>query len=150
MKKLSAILGAVALSFGFAANANAGADVYVVKFRADWCGPCKVLEPQIDQALSTLNDETVELVNLDISSSQDWDRSIDKSFQKDIVPLFNKYAGLTGFAVIVDAKTRTPVGCINKRHDAYTMASAISSAKHSALNGSGEFACPPAHNKPPS
>ncbi len=37
----------------------------LVDFWAEWCGPCKILSPRVDEAASEMDDVTVAKVNVD-------------------------------------------------------------------------------------
>lgn len=41
----------------------------IVDFYADWCGPCKIMEPQFKKAAETLTD--VQFAKLDVDGAQD-------------------------------------------------------------------------------
>jgi len=39
--------------------------VKILDFYADWCGPCKTQDPILEQVTETIDDVTVEKVNVD-------------------------------------------------------------------------------------
>jgi len=65
-----------------------------------------------------------------------------------------KYVGLTGFAAVVDKKSRRTIGCVNENYDASQVAELIKRAariphRSAASVRVDNFKCPPAHNKLP-
>ena len=117
-------------------------------FRADWCPPCKVVEPRLDQALDRLRDPAIEYVEIDISSSGASEIGAHAAFDREIVPQYNRWLGLTGFAAVVDATTKQTLGCVNMLYDATSMATHIRNLKAHALRDSQtmDLTCPEANN----
>ena len=74
--------------------ASAASDLYVVMFRADWCGPCKIVEPNLASAMSILADPSIEYVNIDISSPSLSEISAHRAFDLEIVPQYNTWLGV--------------------------------------------------------
>lgn len=95
------------------ANAPANIDMYVVMFRADWCGPCKIVEPNLDRALNVLADPGIEYVTIDITTPGRSEASAHRAFDRNFVPQYNQWMGVTGFAAIIDADTKRTLGCVN-------------------------------------
>lgn len=149
---IKAALLAGATLFGMTASTTAAAltnpDMYVVVFRADWCGPCKILEPQLQQAMRNLHDPSIEYVVIDISNPGISEISSHRAFDRQIVPQYNKWLGVTGFAVIVDGDTKRTLGCVNRTYDAGSMTMHIKNLKTYALanRASNDFTCPKANN----
>lgn len=153
MKKIIALLGAASVAFAFGTSAQA-ADVVVMKFRADDCVSCAVMESQVDTALAMVGTDKVQEVTVDSSNAALWEKGAHESFDADVVPVFNKYVGLTGFAAVVDKKTRKTIGCVNENYNASQVAELIQRAAripHSTAASVrvDNFNCPPAHNKLP-
>ena len=123
-------------------------DLYVVMYRADWCPPCKIVEPAIDQALATLRDPAIEYVEIDISTPGLGERGAHAAFDRQIVPQYNKWLGLTGFAAIIDATNKQTLGCVNMLYDADSMATHIRNLKTYAVRDqtSLDLTCPEANN----
>ena len=151
-KLLSAAVLVVAFSLGlssvsFADQPAVKPDIYVVMFRADWCAPCKVVEPRLSQALAGLHDPAIEYVNIDISGGQsEWNSHA--VFDRQIVPQYNKWLGVTGFAAIIDADTKRTLGCVNMNYNAEAMQIHIQNLKRLALKNQPNFdlTCPEANN----
>jgi len=104
---LKTAIAATALTLGMGSTANSMAktpDVYVVMFRADWCAPCKVVEPALGQALAKLRDPGIEYVNIDISRGNG-DLNAHTVFDRGLVKQYNSWMGVTGFAAIIDGDT---------------------------------------------
>lgn len=153
MKKFSTLLGAAALLSAFAAPAQA-ADVVVVKFRADDCASCAIMESQVESAVSMVGTPTVKAITVDISDAARWEAGAHAAFDANVVPVFNKYVGLTGFAAVVDVKTRQTIGCVNENYNASQVAALLQRATGQAVRTNAStridnFQCPPAHNKAP-
>jgi len=81
-----------------------------------------------------------------------------EAFDRDIVPVFNQWVGLPGFAAVVDAKSKRVIGCVNSTFDANEMAREIrqmaSKAQGSAYLSNASVSskttrCPAAHNVDP-
>lgn len=116
------------------ASANSSADMYVVMFRADWCGPCKIVEPKLDKALQSLGDSSIEYVTIDITTPDRSEISAHRAFDRNIVPQYNSWMGVTGFAAIIDADTKKTLGCINMVYDAASMQMHIKNLKTYAVS----------------
>ena len=106
------------------------AEVYSVLFYADWCGSCKVLDPNIEKARgqSDLDNKSVLFVRLDLTDATKRHQS---SLMADALGLGNFYkenAGATGFALLVDAETKKIITKITKKSDAKVISSQIKSA----------------------
>jgi thiol-disulfide isomerase/thioredoxin len=122
-------------------------DIYVVMFRADWCAPCKVVEPRLSEALQGLADPKIEFINIDISGGYgDW--NANAVFDRGIVQQYNMWMGVTGFAAIIDGDTKQTLGCINMEYDAGSMAMHIRNLQAHAKQNSATFdlTCPEANN----
>ncbi len=153
MKKLITLLGAATVALSFSATAQA-ADVVVMKFQADDCQSCAIIGSQVDTAMAMVGTDRVQEVTVDVSNAALWEKGAHESFDADVVPVFNKYVGLTGFAAVVDKKTRRTIGCVNENYDASQVAELIKRAAripHSSAASTrvDNFKCPPAHNKLP-
>ena len=152
MKKFTVLLGTAFLALSVsAANAAERPDVYVVKFRADNCQQCVQLDSQLHNAMSMVNSPRVEEVTIDSSNGLKWEVSAHTAFDRNIVPQFNKWVGLTGFVAVIDRETRQTIGCVDSKDDTYKMANFIKSAvqlphETAVSNRNGQFSCPPTFN----
>jgi len=154
MKNLVAILSATALTAAFGATAYAASpDVYVVNFRNDDSPHSMKLDNELYAAISMAG-ANAEQVVIDTSNAAKWEKGAHEAFDRDIVPVFNKWVGLPGFAAIVDAKSKRVMGCVNSSFSSSEIASQISSM---ASRASGNYLsnasaamkttqCPAAHN----
>ncbi len=142
--KLLSVLTIIGLGTSFAAKAQQRPDMYVVMFRADWCAPCKVVEPNLQQALTMLDDPSIQYINIDITDSLRSERSAHLAFDAAISSQYNQWYGLTGFAAIIDADTKNTLGCVTLIYDADTMARHIKNLKSYALANRTNFdiTCP--------
>lgn len=123
-------------------------DVYVVMFKADWCAPCKVVEPNLQQALSILRDPRVEYLEIDISNPGLSEIGAHKAFDRNIVAQYNSWLGVTGFAAVIDGDTKQTLGCINMLYDASSAATHIRNLKTFAVANQPSFdlTCPEPNN----
>ena len=150
----AAALAALGLAFSPAPKADAQMpmqipaqvrpEIYVVVFRADWCGPCKIVEPALNTALGRLRDPQIEFVTIDITTPFLSERSAHAAFDRNIVAQYNQWMGVTGFAAIIDADTKATLGCVNMRYNADAMAAHIGNLKTYAVAGQPAFdiTCP--------
>ena len=134
--------------FGISASAMPQPDLYVVMFRADWCPPCKVVEPRLDTALGNLRDPGIEYVEIDISNPSLSELGAHAAFDRDIVDQYNRWLGLTGFAAIIDATTKQTLGCVNTLYDDQAMTAHIRNLKTYAVRDATSFdlTCPEPNN----
>jgi len=153
--KLLAALGAAAATAALSTGVPAAAQtpmqtqaqmpaMYVVMFRADWCAPCKIVEPNITRALNTLRDPSIEYVTFDITDPGRSELSAHRAFDRQIVPQYNSWMGVTGFAAIIDGDTKRTLGCVNMMYDAESTAMHIRNLKTYAVSNqpSMDFTCP--------
>lgn len=155
MKKITAILSTTILcATATIATAAERPDVYVVKFRADNCATCAVMEYQLDNAMNMVRSSKVELVTIDSTNGLKWEVSAHKAFDRDFVPQFNNWVGLTGFVAVIDRQSRRTIGCINDKQDMYKMANFIKATAglphdQTVSNRAGQFQCPAVFNVDP-
>lgn len=151
MKYVKTAIAATALTLGLGSATQAyqvpTPDVYVVMFRADWCAPCKIVEPALDEALRNLADPRIEYVYLDISGGQG-DYNANTVFDRGLVPQYNMWLGVTGFAAIIDGDTKQTLGCVNMTFKADDMAAHIRALQAQAHRNQPAFdmTCPAPNN----
>lgn len=109
-------------------------EIYVVMFRADWCAPCKVVEPALHDALNQLRDPGIEHLTIDITTPARSEISAHKAFDRRIVRQYNDWMGITGFAAIIDGDTKTTMGCVNISYDRPSMVTHIRNLKNLAVS----------------
>ena len=162
------------LTFGSALPALAASpDIYVVHFRNANDSNSARLDGQLSTAL-TISGVNAEEVIIDTSTAAKWEKGAHEAFDRDIVPIFNKWVGLPGFAAIVDAKSKRVIGCVNSSFSANELAEKIRQMASDATGGaylsranyelpqslknnyiiytsvnSRTTQCPPAHNVDP-
>lgn len=122
-------------------------DIYVVMFRADWCAPCKIIEPRLENVLDTFNDPKIEYVKIDIGNGNG-DLNAHTVFDRGLVQQYNTWLGVTGFAAIVDGDTKQTMGCVNMTYDTDTMGRHIRNLQENARRNEATFdlTCPAANN----
>jgi len=137
LKPLAFTLGLL----GMASTASA-ADIVVMKFVSDDCQTCAPMESQVDTAVAMVGQDAVKSITIDVSNAALWTRGAHDSFNADVVPVFNKYVGLTGFTAIVDPKSRKVIGCVNNNYDANQIAEFIKSAARIPHSSSANLMIP--------
>lgn len=142
----SALLAAI-IAMPTQAQMRPAPAIYVVMFHADWCGPCKVVEPNLKHALEALRDPSIEHIVIDITYPHTSERSAHLAFDRNIVRQYNEWMGVTGFAAIIDADTKNTLGCVNLMYDASSMATHIKNLKTYALANKTTYdiTCPAAN-----
>jgi len=158
MRTFVSILSATALTAAFGATAFASSpDVYVVNFRNDKSAESQQLDRELFSALSMVGG-SAEHVIIDTSNAAKWEKGAHEAFDREIVPVFNQWVGLPGFAAIVDAKSKQVIGCVNGTFSAAEIADQVRSMASRAggnaymSNASTRMKttqCPAAYNTPP-
>jgi len=144
---IKSTVAAAGVIFGLSSIATAyqpqTPDVYVVMFRADYCAPCKVVEPALNQALTSLQDSRIEYVHIDIGAGRG-ELNAHLVFDKGIVSQYNMWLGVTGFAAIIDGDTKQTLGCVNLNYDSSSMAMHIKNLQTLAQSNQPNFdlTCP--------
>ena len=150
---VSALLCAAIAAPAFAASP----DVYVVNFRNAKDAKSQQLDAQLRSGLAMAGINAEEVV-IDTSTAAKWEKGAHEAFDRDIVPVFNKWVGLPGFAAVVDAKTKRVIGCVNSTFQAREIARELqkmaSSAQGQAFMSRASVSakttrCPAAHNVDP-
>ena len=115
----------LAATFGFCSFATptfaASPDVYVVNFRSDTSSESAKFDPKLAPAIAMAGVKAQEII-IDISTGATWEKSAHDAYDHDIVPVFNKWVGLPGFAVVIDANSKRVIGCLNALFDVSEMA----------------------------
>jgi len=158
MKLITSVLAAAIVTTAFAAPAFAASpDVYVVNFRNAQDNNSLRLDSQLSSALA-ISGVNAEEVVIDTSTAAKWEKGAHEAFDRDIVPVFNKWVGLPGFAAVIDAKTKRVIGCVNSTFSANEMADKIrqmaATSTGSAYMSRASIStkttrCPAAHNVDP-
>ncbi|MGJ8564916.1 MAG: hypothetical protein ACSHXY_15355 [Alphaproteobacteria bacterium] len=158
MKKFAALLTATLITAASGATAFAAApDVYVVNFRNEKNTDSQTLDTKIYSAISSVG-ANIEHVVIDTTTAARWEKGAHEAFDRDIVPVFNKWVGLPGFAAVVDAKSKKVIGCVNPNTETDEMtqelkrmtakASGTAIISRASINAKATE-CPPAYNTPP-
>ena len=158
MKKFVSILAMAGFAAAMSADAFASSpDAYVVNFRNDKNTESQVLDSQLANALELVGGNTEEVV-IDTSTAAKWEKGAHDAFNRDIVPVFNQWVGLPGFAAVVDADSKRIIGCVNSQFNANEMAREIKKMTarargeaftSRASTGGKTTKCPPAYNVVP-
>ncbi len=131
MLRLVALLALVILaSPALAANETQEPEVLGVLFYADWCGSCKVLEPEIDKARgkADLDNEAVLFVRLDLTDATRSHQASMLASSLGLGEAFAQKAGATGFMLLVDAETKEVISMVTRKSDAAAIADQVKAA----------------------
>ena len=155
------ITGLSAISFSFLSIAPiafaTSPHVYVVNFRNDTNAESQLLDSQLASAMAQIGGNAEEVI-IDTSTAAKWEKGAHEAFDRNIVPVFNQWVGLPGFAAIVDANTKRVIGCVNGKFSASEMAREISKMSSRAQGsaylskasiGGKTTQCPPVYNVAP-
>lgn len=158
MKRLTRFLTTFTIGLTISGAAAATSpDAYLVNFRDDSNSQSKVLDQELPTAIAIAG-VNVEEVVVDTSTAAKWEKSAHDAFDRNIVPIFNQWVGLPGFAVVVDAQSKQILGCVNSQFSANEIAEEL---KKMAARRTGQgflskasvssktTQCPPAFNKDP-
>lgn len=158
MKLLTSLFATALVSASFAAPAFAASpDIYVVNFRNAQDNNSVRLDGQLSTALA-ISGVNAEEVVIDTSTAAKWEKGAHEAFDRDIVPVFNQWVGLPGFAAVVDAKSKKVIGCVNGTFTANEMAEKIRQMAAATTNSAymsrasvstKTTRCPAAHNVDP-
>ena len=159
MKSLTTLFAAALATAALAAPAIAQSspDVYVVNFRNAQDSNSAKLDGELSSALVIAGVNAKEVV-IDTSTAAKWEKGAYDAFDLDIVPVFNQWVGLPGFAAVVDANSKTVIGCVNSAFSANEMAAEIrdmtakssGAARLTSANIQTKTTkCPAAHNVDP-
>jgi len=88
--------------------------VMIVKFYADWCGSCKVMQPELDKFLESTKDKSTLYVHFDLTDEQTRQKSAYLAHSLGLENIYKEHAAKTGFALLIDSASKTPEGKITK------------------------------------
>ncbi len=104
--------------------------LYGILFYADWCGSCKILDPQIEKARgkADLDNEDVLFVRLDLTDAATRHQASLLASALGIGEFYDANAGKTGFMLLADPATGAELGRLNKDMDSGQITVAITDA----------------------
>lgn len=88
--------------------------VMIVKFYADWCGSCKVMQPELDKFLDATKSQSVLYVHFDLTDEVKRQKSAYLAYSLGLEEIYREHAAKTGFALLVDVSSKNIKGKITK------------------------------------
>ncbi|MDJ0750239.1 MAG: thioredoxin domain-containing protein [Woeseiaceae bacterium] len=131
MSRLAAIFAlAMIVSPSLAAPDTQEPEVLGILFYADWCGSCKILEPEVDKARgkANLDNEPVLFVRLDLTDATRRHQAAMLASSLGIGDFFDRNAGATGFMLLVDAESKEVISTLTKKSDAAAITEQVKAA----------------------
>ena len=131
MLRLVAVLALVMLASPAPATTETQEpEVLGVLFYADWCGSCKVLEPEIEKARgkADLDNEAVLFVRLDLTDATRRHQAAMLASSLGLGESFARNGGATGFMLLVDADTKEVISMVTKKSDAAEITDQVKAA----------------------
>ncbi len=118
-----ALLSLAIFSFAHAGNASAksSADVFAVKFHADWCGSCKAIQPNLDKLAAGASKDPVLFLTLDLTDEKTTQQAAFLASALGIGAVMDKYGPKTGFVLLVDSDNKQVLAKLDKKQDLSTM-----------------------------
>lgn len=113
-----------------------GAQLYVVKVHADWCGSCTALEPILTEVKTSLADKPVLFVTLDVTDAAKVEASRLLAAALDIEGHM-KANNKTGLVLLISAKDKKLVETLTKANAPADMVQKIGGYLHGP-SGSSE------------
>lgn len=90
-----------------------------ILFYADWCGSCRILEPEIEKARgkSDLDNSAILFVRLDLTDATRRHQSELMAHALGVADFYEENGGATGFMLLVDAETKEVISQLTKTMD---------------------------------
>ncbi|MDJ0761245.1 MAG: thioredoxin domain-containing protein [Woeseiaceae bacterium] len=116
-----------ALSSAAMAKESDKPELLAVMFYADWCGSCKILDPEVTKARSDadLDNQPVVFVRLDLTDATTRYQSGLLASSLGLEEVFADYGSATGFMLLVDADSKAVLATLKKSMDAAAIADQI-------------------------
>ncbi len=102
-----------------ALSADQKPEVLGILFYADWCGSCKILDPEIEKARgkSDLDNDAILFVRLDLTDATRRHQSELMAHALGVGDFYQENGGATGFMLLVDAETKEVISKLTKSMD---------------------------------
>ncbi|MDJ0917996.1 MAG: thioredoxin domain-containing protein [Woeseiaceae bacterium] len=102
-------------------------EVLAVLFYADWCGSCKILDPEVTKARSEadLDRQPVVFVRLDLTDETTRYQAGLLASSLGLEEVYADYGSGTGFMLLVDADSKAVLATLRKSMDAAVIADQI-------------------------
>jgi len=105
--------------------------ILAATFESVWCGPCQILKPRLASARRKTADLPIRDISFDLSGGIRTDLQA-LAATEGIGPVFDRYAGATGFTVLVDRKTGAVISILTAGQSAHSMADSLRKAVQAA------------------
>lgn len=81
-------------------------DVLALVFTAEWCAACKVLDPKLRAARTSLDEEAVRFVILDQTNADARREATASAREGGFADVYAAHEGKTGFVLLLDADSK--------------------------------------------
>lgn len=128
-------------------------ELYVVNFTADWCPNCRILDPALEEALSTLDTPQIDHIVFDLTDADRTRETFEKINGTILGGVYGDHIGVTGLVVMVAADSGETVDCATRIVDASGIRASILNAlervqtTQPGQRGLDSYLCPPPNKR---
>ncbi len=158
-KLIISIIILITAGLGLSVQAQNGSqrdiELYVVNFTAEWCPNCRVLDPALYKALETIDRQSVQHIEFDMTTPQRTNETFDKVNGTVLAGVYGDYLGITGLVVMIAADSGEKIDCATRLMSADAIEASITNAvdivrkKTPGTRETESILCPPANRKIP-
>lgn len=88
------------------------AKVLALKFHADWCGKCKVLQPKLNSLSKSPQNKAVDFRIINVTDDTAKAKSAKVMQSLKLTQVWERYSDTAGIVVLVDNRTHKQLGII--------------------------------------
>ncbi len=103
------------------------ADIIVVTFASQWCGPCKILKPRLAAVKPEFSEKSVRFVELNFTFGEKHEYS-ELAALEGFSEAYKNYRSATGFSVVVNRNGGQVLDVLTANYSKSAMRAAISRA----------------------